>query len=76
MKTLIIIFLISTIFLIADSTKVTLTVTFYDVSLKQSVEIEEILQDEFEGYNYSIEVNKTYVDNSPVWNGQYPILTY
>ena len=59
MKTLIIIFLVSTVFLIADSTKVNMTVTFYDVSLKQAVEIEEILQDEFEGYNYSVEVNKT-----------------
>ena len=52
-----------TIFLIADSTKISMTVTFYDVSLRQAVQIEEILQDEFEEYNYSIEINKAISDD-------------
>lgn len=55
MKT-IILFILLSFLLIADSVKVDLTVTFNDLTLEQASKLEKIIREDFKDYNFTISV--------------------
>jgi len=55
MKT-IILFLTLSFLMIADSVKVDVSVTFYDLTLEQATELEKLINKEFKGYSFDISI--------------------
>ena len=66
MKTIILFFIVS-IFLVADSVKTDLTVTFHDLTLEQASKLEKIINAEFKDYKFDISISgeKKEID---IWN--------
>ena len=72
MKT-IILFLALSFLMIADSVKVDVRVTFYDLTLEQATELEKLINKEFKGYNYDISIPEKEVKPNFMWY-DYPAL--
>jgi hypothetical protein len=60
------------LFLLADSIKTDLVVTFHDLTLEQAAEIEKIIQDDFKDYNVTLSISSVVEKQPNLWwgNGQ------
>ena len=67
MKT-IILFLALSFLLVADSIKVDVSVTFYDLTLEQATELEKLINKEFKGYSYDISIPEKVKANNWLFN--------
>lgn len=68
MKTILLILAMS-VFLIADSIKTDLVVTFHNLTLEQAAELEKRINEEFEDYSKTISIPETPEGNHPYWWG-------
>ena len=74
MKT-IILFLALSFLMIADSVKVDVRVTFYDLTLEQATELEKLINKEFKGYSFDISIPEKEVKPNLMWyDYSYPTL--
>ena len=56
MNKILIVFMLLSFLLIADSVKVDLTVTFNDLTLEQASKLEKIIREDFKDYNLTISI--------------------
>lgn len=54
--------------MIADSVKVDVNVTFYDLTLEQAVELERLINKEFKAYNFDISIPEKVKANNWLFN--------